>query len=121
MRLWGPSRSSATPAGTGFPPPPSRLGLGLPLCESSQPEAKELQSPGATLMLQVPPTLPAPPSPSGSPASTPTPYTISFSSRMSMLSESSWQAKPMFTAVSANQPGSAPQRPLLGGHAHPAV
>jgi hypothetical protein len=35
-------------------------------------------------------------------------YLISFSSRMSMFSVSSWQANPMFIAVSANQPFSAP-------------
>lgn len=52
------------------------------------------------------------PSPGATPCPDPCPYYISFSSRMTMSSESSRQAKPMFTAVSANQPSSASgQRP----------
>lgn len=35
-----------------------------------------------------------------------------------MLSDSSWQAKPMFTAVSAKEPAQRLQ-PLAWGHAHP--
>lgn len=58
---------------------------------------RALSGPWALGSLPPPPGLPA--------------YLISFSSRMNMFSVSSWQAKPMFTAVSANQPSSG--SPLL--------